>query len=81
MLYAFHFMLSAFRSSLCPFCFLFFLTCCQKKEAPSQRNDVASSIQLKYAKGFNVTNVGDAKLIEVTYPFQGATSGYKYLLV
>ena len=74
-------MLSAFRFSLCPICFILVLTCCKKKKAPSQRNDVASSIQLKYAEGFNVTNVGDAKLIEVTYPFQGATSGYKYLLV
>jgi iron complex transport system substrate-binding protein len=28
-----------------------------------------------------VSKVGDAKLVEVTYPFQGATEGYKYLLV
>ncbi len=74
-------MLSALRFMLCPFCFLLFLACSQKKDAPSQTNSIPSSIQLQYAEGFNVTNIGDAKLVEVKYPFQGATSGYKYLLV
>lgn len=36
---------------------------------------------LKYAKGFSVSKVGHATLIEVNYPYQGATSGYRYLLV
>ncbi len=34
-----------------------------------------------YAKGFKVSSVVNAKLVEVIYPYQGATSGYKYLLV
>lgn len=34
-----------------------------------------------YAKGFKVSKVGSAKLVEITYPYKGATSGYKYLLV
>ena len=39
------------------------------------------TIHLKYAKGFKVHLKGITKLVEVTYPFQGATSGYSYLLV
>ncbi|HZI26205.1 MAG TPA: ABC transporter substrate-binding protein, partial [Chryseolinea sp.] len=35
-----------------------------------------------YASGFTVSYQSDnTKLVEVVYPFQGATSGYKYLLV
>lgn len=36
---------------------------------------------VKYSTGFRVSMVGNAKLLEVTYPYKGATSGYKYLLV
>lgn len=36
---------------------------------------------IKYASGFRVSSLGHAKLVEVTYPFQGAASGYTYLLV
>jgi iron complex transport system substrate-binding protein len=34
-----------------------------------------------YAEGFSIQYQGRNKLVEVKYPFQGATSGYKYLLV
>jgi len=36
---------------------------------------------IQYAKGFKVSKIGSSKLVEVTYPHKGATSGYKYLLV
>lgn len=36
---------------------------------------------IRYAKGFKISTVGSSKLVEVTYPHKGATSGYKYLLV
>jgi iron complex transport system substrate-binding protein len=36
---------------------------------------------VRYATGFKISTVGNAKLVEVTYPYKGATSGYKYLLV
>lgn len=36
---------------------------------------------IKYAEGFIIERIGNATLVEVTYPFQGATSGYAYLLV
>lgn len=43
---------------------------------------VAAQAQtIQYAKGFKVSKAGNAKLVEVTYPHKGATSGYKYLLV
>lgn len=41
----------------------------------------AEAQTIRYAKGFTVSRVGSSKLIEVTYPYKGATSGYKYLLV
>jgi iron complex transport system substrate-binding protein len=40
-----------------------------------------SSIGIKYAEGFTVSKLGNATLVEVKTPFQGAVSGYKYLLV
>ena len=42
----------------------------------------SSATVLRYATGFTVSYQNDnTKLVEVVYPFQGATSGYKYLLV
>lgn len=51
-------------------------SCVEKKK---QR--VSQEIYTTYAKGFTVQNIGDSKLVEVNYPYQHATSGYKYLLV
>lgn len=56
---------------------------CGRKE-PSSRHDEPNDFSQtppSYAEGFKVRTIGNAKLVEVTYPFQGATSGYKYLLV
>lgn len=36
---------------------------------------------IQYAKGFTVLRMGTSTRVEVTYPYKGATSGYKYLLV
>jgi iron complex transport system substrate-binding protein len=38
-------------------------------------------LKVSYAEGFRITRIGKSKVVEVLYPFQGATSGYKYLLV
>ncbi|GHM99415.1 ABC transporter substrate-binding protein [Cytophagales bacterium WSM2-2] len=39
-------------------------------------------VTLKYAQGFTVKAINaDSKLVTITYPYQGATSGYEYLLV
>jgi iron complex transport system substrate-binding protein len=38
-------------------------------------------LKVSYAEGFKITRIGKSKVVEVLYPFQGATSGYKYLLV
>ncbi|HEY5916372.1 MAG TPA: ABC transporter substrate-binding protein [Chryseolinea sp.] len=53
----------------------------EKKSTPFAENK-PSATTLHYASGFRVTYQDDnTKLVEVVYPFQGATSGYKYLLV
>ena len=56
------------------------LVSCGKKYNSSTH--VADSLRVKYAKGFTVRQLNDGnKLVEVGYPYQGAKSGYKYLLV
>lgn len=37
--------------------------------------------QIHYATGFKISSIGSCKLVEITYPYKGASSGYKYLLV
>lgn len=57
---------------------LFFAACTPAKKDVQQEITLSS---LSYAKGFKVSAIGNSKLVEVTTPYQGATSGYKYLLV
>jgi iron complex transport system substrate-binding protein len=58
------------------------LGCRQKdKEQSAVSTPGATSLNLRYAEGFKMSQLGSSKLVEVTYPYQGATSGYKYLLV
>ena len=40
-----------------------------------------SSAGVRYAEGFTVSKLDNATLVEVKTPFQGAVSGYRYLLV
>ena len=53
--------------------------CKARKDSPKNSAD---SVHIKYASGFafKVLDKGN-KLVEVGYPYQGAKSGYKYLLV
>src|SRR6267154_25183 len=53
--------------------------CKARKDSPKNSAD---SLHIKYASGFafKVLDKGN-KLVEVGYPYQGAKSGYKYLLV
>jgi len=39
------------------------------------------SVSIKYAEGFSVKYEGRIKWVDVNYPYQGATSGYQYVLV
>lgn len=60
-------------------CSLLFCIGCS---APDKKNvSLDQTNATKYAKGFKVSPFENATLVEVTYPYQGATSGYKYLLV
>lgn len=56
---------------------------CADKRSAKQNESLKqpSAISIKYARGFRVSSLGTSKLVQVTYPFQGATSGYSYLLV
>lgn len=59
------------------------LSGCEQKSgsADGSSSKDTVSISLKYANGFKVSKIGNVKFVEVTYPYQGATSGYNYLLV
>jgi iron complex transport system substrate-binding protein len=61
---------------------LIFFGCNRQKtsEITLPSND-SVAVKLKYADGFKVSHLGNDLVVEVTYPFQGATSGYRYLLV
>jgi iron complex transport system substrate-binding protein len=54
---------------------------CREKQKENVSIEMPAQMQLKYAQGFRISNSGKSKLVEVLYPFQGATSGYQYLLV
>lgn len=56
---------------------------CTGKRAFDPRDQRLSTpfTEVKYADGFKVYPLGNATLVEVTYPFQGAASGHYYLLV
>jgi iron complex transport system substrate-binding protein len=60
---------------------VFFVThlfsCSRKAKEIAQ----ASSIDVQYAKGFSVRREGSNTWVTVNYPFQGATTGYQYLLI
>ncbi len=57
--------------------FLLLLSSCKTKtETAHEKTDT-----LKYAQGFSVTIKENCKWVEVRQPYQGATSGYQYLLV
>jgi iron complex transport system substrate-binding protein len=56
------------------------LTGCSRGNTTKENH--ADSLGIKYAKGFTIQELNDGnKLVEVGYPYQGAKSGYKYLLV
>ena len=66
---------------------IFFITailiaCNGKQSSLDGRQDSSIvNVPVKYAEGFTIQTLGEAKLVTVTYPFQGAKSGYEYLLV
>jgi len=63
--------------SLAVMIFVSFLACTSRQ---TQQQLIEAS-QPKYATGFRVINLGKAKQVEVLYPYQGAASGIRYLLV
>lgn len=63
--------------SLAVMIFVSFLACTSRQ---TQQQLIEAS-QPKYATGFRVINLGKVKQVEVLYPYQGAASGIRYLLV
>lgn len=60
---------------------LLILAGCGQRSAERETNAYGANDNIRYATGFKVSKVGHAKRVEVTRPFQGAESGYTYLLV
>jgi iron complex transport system substrate-binding protein len=62
---------------------VFVISSCEQKSGSAGEAFSADTVSmvLKYADGFKVSKIGKVKFVEVTYPYQGAASGYKYLLV
>ncbi len=56
------------------------LVACQKPTKIAEQ-PVAVTPSIKYAQGFTIKTEGAAKWVTVTYPYQGATAGYQYLLI
>lgn len=56
---------------------------CKSESGRETRIDTTErrALELRYAQGFTVTYDGNRKWVEVKTPYQGATSGYKYLLL
>ena len=69
------------RKSVIFFLCVFTFACEVKKAASPESYQTVSQTTIQYAEGFAVHYQGNNKLVEVKQPFQGATSGYKYLLV
>ena len=63
------------------FVFTAIVNCTPSRREPSVNASDSASFQIKYAQGFKVSDHGSYKTVEVTYPYQGAQSGYSYLLV
>ncbi|HMG88663.1 MAG TPA: ABC transporter substrate-binding protein [Chryseolinea sp.] len=57
------------------------VACENRRIKDSEEALAVRSTSLSYAEGFTIEYQGRNKLVEVKYPFQGATSGFKYLLV
>ena len=60
----------------------FFTGCGSNTKEDKTKNEApTTSTTIKYATGFTVAYRDGAKWVDVKYPFQGAESGYSYLLV
>ena len=57
------------------------IAACENKKTNGLPPSEIRSTSLSYAEGFTIEYQGRNKLVEIKYPFQGATSGFKYLLV
>jgi iron complex transport system substrate-binding protein len=57
------------------------MSCSRPRQEQREGGSDSALFQIKYAQGFKGSDHGSYKTVEVTYPYQGAQSGYSYLLV
>ena len=76
-----YFIIAGMKGIIALFACILIISCQPKKSEEKRTENFDQSTVLKYASGFRVSHDGHSKLVEVLYPFQGATSGYRYLLV
>jgi iron complex transport system substrate-binding protein len=71
------------KSRLCSLLACALLSACTSKQEHHRGNPAQDDhhLEIRYAEGFRVTYLEEGKLVEVTRPYPGSTSGYKYLLV
>lgn len=67
------------KSIIVFFCLL--AACAPKKTERPAAMDAQQKTTIRYAESFKVSYLKGGKLLLVTYPFQGASQGYSYLLV
>ncbi len=65
---------------LAPFLLLLCISGCHKKQTANPGTPT-TTVALKYAHGFTVKKFDAGTLVEVTAPYQGATSGIQYFLL
>jgi len=57
------------------------ISCAQREKIQTSPTSPTPEVTIKYAQGFKVTSYKGCKRVDVTYPYQGATKGFSYLLV
>lgn len=59
-----------------------FVSCKDEKSSPTTTaTSDGEPIEIRYAKGFSITDYGDYKVIEVTHPWPEAEKSFRYALV
>lgn len=63
------------------FCILTFISCNKQPVTQNTSVPTESLTTIKYATGFKVRYEGNVKHVEVPSPYQGASTGFKYILL
>lgn len=64
-----------------PIAILLLVLACESKTKVKTVNVGGKTLPLKYAEGFSISYNGPYTIVEVSKPYQGASTGFRYLLV